>query len=845
MKKIFKNFVILFIFCLTFTFGGFFNNNYFAEADSQTATDPVYIDSATDLENYVKLYGVLGAGNGTQTDNIILTDNINMSGIVLTKTIGTAALPFKGTFDGNGFKIENLYVQREFEMGENSQPLSSQYAGLFGCLDEGAVVDNLTVSNMKIDARADLSNYSVPLDYQYAGLVGYANGATLQKIAFEGNCELLVGGRTLKDTQIVDVFGANNVFAGTLVGKSQGTKIEMIQNYANVKFNPAFDCNINFGSLAGMLSDSEVEYVNIKNQTSFANWEFSLIDGKTYNIGGLAGAISNSEVCFSAVTETFNLSVKNTFVGQLNLGGVAGSVNQGNTKIYNLAIENTVTPLIDEDVSANAQINLGEVVGKIGVPVPQSGNLSYIYFKNNNLSKFGYAGLYAYLNEEQSDYVKQSSNSLNSLESSASPDYFATKIWHPLYGNWNFDDIWYVGGQSIKLQCFYGTFVVDYNDNSSVVTLTTQDFKTSYHYGDSVKMDFAFKKTNDDLDLSRFFNLSAINKDGIKVATINSFETANGVTYTISDCDYLSIIKTDSGFELVVDKVSRKTAGKYSISTSEKIFKANITSKLFNEDQEELPGIVPGYVYFAEGANTTSTHLPLENMSYQNIYRLRTREIPNSPYLFEKWVLIDEDGEEHDIGESGNKILEINFGSGHFVGNFDIYAKYLDNAQVISFILDEGISKIELNSGTEVIDESGQSSSVSKSNDAFKLDVYIKDGYQFDVQLFVDTLNTYKSVDSSEQFCVQLHNENDDNKYSFALNMTVLNKDDFGENFEIKAQTSQDEKKSNFWIWIVVGVGGGILLIGLIVLIVVLVRRNRFGGMGGASFKSFKKGNYY
>ena len=195
-----------------------------------------------------------------------------------------------------------------------------------------------------------------------------------------------------------------------------------------------------------------------------------------------------------------------------------------------------------------------------------------------------------------------------------------------------------------------------------------------------------------------------------------------------------------------------------------------------------------------------------------------------------------------------NRVLEIKFGTGVFVGDFEIYARYLDNAQEVNFILDEGISRIDLYSGSETIEESGQSINVNKANSNFKMEIYVEKDYEFDLQLFIDTLNTYKAESSENQFCtLQEKNEEGELKYyNFTLDMTVLNRADFEDTFEIKAQTKKIEKNNNNWIWIAVGVGGGLLLIGIVILIVVLVRRNRFGGgMGGGSFKSYKKGTYY
>ncbi len=851
MKKILKNCLILFIFCLTFTLGGIFNLH--TNFTSAAADNAVEISSVEELVQRINSYGVAGVGF-LPTDSIVLKDDIDFAKYndggtikqyVLKNVIGTSEKPFSGTFDGNGFKILNLQIEIEPQLDASNALQSNQYAGLFGYVN-GATIKNFTVSNMKIDSRTNLTSFSSSTNNQFAGLVGYAKNATIEKIQLLGTSEIVVGGYKFEDTTKTATFAANNIFAGTLAGKLENSDASMIQSTSTVKFNPTFDTNINFGGLLGSAVDSKISYINSKNEAYFGNWSFTNYDGKIFNLGGLAGTLSNVRANFVATVKKFNLSVSEDFIGTINLGGFAGTINQGNTQIYNIAIENSYS--ISNNNDDLNSVNVGEIAGRIGTPSPQSGNLSYVHYKNNGLSKFGNIGSYAYKNAEENDFIKPSpSLYLNALESS-NPSYFTNQDWHPLYGEWDFDSIWYVGGQTIKLQCFYGDFKVKYLDNSDVVAMTTQDFVESYNYGDSAVMDFEFKNVGSDVSMKDFYNLSHINLYENKIATINQVETESGTTYSISDCDYIDIVATENGFQLVIEDINLSTAGQYSVSTYAKTFEASITSKLYKEsadgESEELvDGTTPGYVYYADAGTTTSTEVSLENMSYGREFRLRTREIPNSPYLFQKWILIDAEGNEYEIGT--NKVLEINFGSGLYVGNFDIYAKYLDNAQVISFILDDGIARIELNNATEIIDKSGQSSAVSKSESAFKMEIFVEEGYEFNVEDFVKTLNTYKSVDSSEQFCVLSENASDESKYTFILNMTVLNKDDFGETFEIKAQTMQQEKENNSWIWIVVGVGGGLVLIALVILIIWLVRRNRFGGIGGGSFKSYKKGMYF
>ena len=117
-----------------------------------------------------------GSGSGTQADPYVITDiyklqemnadpnacyklandidasdTINWNGGAGFEPVGPEIAPFKGSFNGNGFKITNLYIYRPTLIG----------VGLFGRIHEGALVTNAGLENINI------------FGYQYVGaLVG-------------------------------------------------------------------------------------------------------------------------------------------------------------------------------------------------------------------------------------------------------------------------------------------------------------------------------------------------------------------------------------------------------------------------------------------------------------------------------------------------------------------------------------------------------------------------------------------------------------------------------------------------------------------------------------------------
>lgn len=89
--------------------------------------------------------------------SVVLQKNIDFSRGNITP-IGSASVPVKITFDGNGYTISNGKVAN-----------SGTYAGLFGYVS-GGTVTNFLASNITVSGT------------QYSGIIGYATGANVSKI---------------------------------------------------------------------------------------------------------------------------------------------------------------------------------------------------------------------------------------------------------------------------------------------------------------------------------------------------------------------------------------------------------------------------------------------------------------------------------------------------------------------------------------------------------------------------------------------------------------------------------------------------------------------------------------
>ncbi|MBP3619379.1 MAG: hypothetical protein J6J24_01825, partial [Clostridia bacterium] len=357
MRKIFKSFLILFVFCLSFTLCGTFTfSTDNAYADAATI---IKLANATDDTKGVKGFAdyVNGYAAANVNDNLILTEDIVLT-TDLTNTIGTAAAPFAGTFNGRGYKILN--------------------------------------------ATVDLSGTSS--DNQYLGIFGYVQGsstkrATIKNLSISGNL-------TLKAANPI------SLFAGGFAGFAKCAFFENVQLNANVVANFSNDFNLTFGNMIGQMVDSEINGA-ICRPTAVSVFEIDNTDAKFYSLGGVVGEQNNSQIFFAVVNETIKVDIAPEFIGDLNVGGISGKISQGGSKIINVALENGYEIKGREtNLNLETTIKVGQIAGLVANPAPASNaetrimSLSYIHYADNkDVSLFGDLGGYKFVEQSTKDYI--------------------------------------------------------------------------------------------------------------------------------------------------------------------------------------------------------------------------------------------------------------------------------------------------------------------------------------------------------------------------------------------------------------------------------------------------------
>lgn len=234
-----------------------------SQYDISSADDLVELAENVNNGLYDGYYGV----------TFVMTSDISLADCCMTIDgengwipIGSFAYPFKGTFDGAGYSITGLTVNRE----------NAERVGLFGEINTNATVKNLTVSGSITG-----SNYT-------AGIVGYNQG-TIE------NC-----------TNRASISAKNNsMHVGGIVGYNEGTVSAS---------NNEIDIDLGFVTMVGGI-------VGCNTGTVEKSYNRAGIMSTNPMIGGIVGnnsAGGNINICLNA----------GEISGKSIIGGIAGN-NQG------------------------------------------------------------------------------------------------------------------------------------------------------------------------------------------------------------------------------------------------------------------------------------------------------------------------------------------------------------------------------------------------------------------------------------------------------------------------------------------------------------------------------------
>ena len=271
----------------------------------------------------------------------VLTADIDLGKDMLWKPIGTENRSFAGIFDGDGHVIKG-----NMNLGE------CDHAGLFGRIDNGGEVRNLTIAaNVQI-IREGVSTADV-----VGAFAGYADRATFYNCHYTGNLTIETG------------------YIGGMIGRATNATIKLCSNRGNLT-------NLNVdGTIGGMIGMDHSSTLTGCYSTG------NLTLHKYYGIcGGMVGQNNYSE--FTTIKACWT---SGTYLAYSS-GGMAGHGwyhfyysywSQSNDWVYSSGSSSTketdsfegTTPTVDQISKMNSQIsNLGWKYQDDGTLVPMEGN---------------------------------------------------------------------------------------------------------------------------------------------------------------------------------------------------------------------------------------------------------------------------------------------------------------------------------------------------------------------------------------------------------------------------------------------------------------------------------------
>lgn len=328
--------------------------------------------------------------------------------------------PFEGTFDGKGYKIENLYMHRDKVLGLSS----SSGTGLFACIGYKGTIKNVRLENVNIFSTTEYTGALVgkTVRTSYSGMSGISDCFVSGKITWlqrgTVNNSVYIGGiagdyinsisRCGSDAEI-KAFGVqascnvggiagycqNSIYGSYNSGDITVECIEQKYGRANIGgvvgyFGSSVNNSCNTGDIAVQCikeGHNDINVGGIGGMSDFYNYYNNTSIDNSYNTGNVAVECIGQEDSFAdvgGIVGCYRGPIKNSY----NTGEIAVECSKCDKLIYirvgGLAGDGkTVERSYNNgDISVNGS-SKSLVGGLIGNTLGESGNISYCYNTGN------------------------------------------------------------------------------------------------------------------------------------------------------------------------------------------------------------------------------------------------------------------------------------------------------------------------------------------------------------------------------------------------------------------------------------------------------------------------------
>jgi len=232
-----------------------------------------------------------------QTANIDATETTAWDSGSGFNPIGNETTSFTGSYNGKGYTIDNLYINRT----------STKFIGLFGLLDSGSRVDSLGTTNVNITGSqciGGLTGYNYGI-IENCYTTGTVKGTLYHNYVYCGGLAGFNKNKINNCYSTANVTASNGYGVGGLVGFSR---------YTNGKISNSYSLgNVSGNSMVGGLIGYLYESSSVNN--SYSKGNVSASEHYAAGLVGLASSGTSITKCYSTGTASATLGYRGGLIG--------------------------------------------------------------------------------------------------------------------------------------------------------------------------------------------------------------------------------------------------------------------------------------------------------------------------------------------------------------------------------------------------------------------------------------------------------------------------------------------------------------------------------------------------
>lgn len=345
-----------------------------------TMEDPYLIQDAKDLSSIQSV---------SLNASYRLANNIDCSTIASFSKIGNSATPFRGSFDGNGFAIQNMVISSggNFQgLFGNTQTASVKNVRFENCSIQGADHTAIVSGNDNQSVFEDITivNGLITATGQYIGMIvggTLSYGTTIRNIDVQGKIVSSgltgnVGGvlgatnstivsSTIENAEVDVIIEADGVNIGGVIGRAKMLTAINTKAKATVSSTMLGDSNI--GGFIG--------FIDTSNGVTFSNCRVTgSVYGSGDKVGGFIGCSASNTTNKPSLFQNCGTDVN--VQGNAFIGGFCGATDATSTILHNfrrcfaIGMVRSITGEIGGFIGSGKRVSIQDCYSAISIDSP-------------------------------------------------------------------------------------------------------------------------------------------------------------------------------------------------------------------------------------------------------------------------------------------------------------------------------------------------------------------------------------------------------------------------------------------------------------------------------------------